>query len=258
MDVANEVLDAYSRDWRIDATPVSMHAPTPGLGLQPAVAAAQTIRRDLPRFLQALQPQTWTQTWAAMVHGGFTVTERLLSLETADRPAADWTCASQEETAHDTSPATLDRGRQRTEAALKAIRELARWLGIPDAHAARLLGHRRNYYNWVKGDFHPNPASLAGIHEAHAMVESLIKAEGEAKTRAWLKAYTGGKSRQHYLADSVGRAELARLARDMLYPPAPVTRWEPDEDLEYDAPPPPATHPTTSLRLGTSLPPKSV
>lgn len=258
MDVANEVLDAYSRDWRIDETPVSMHAPTPGHGLQPAVAAAQTIRRDLPRFLQALQPQTWSQTWAAMVHGGFTVTERLLSPETADRSPADWTCAPQEETAHDTSPATLDRGRQRTEAALKAIRELAHWLGIPDAQAAQLLGHRRNYYNWVKGDFHPNPASLAGIHEAHALVESLVETEGTAKTRAWLKAYTGGKPRQQHLADSVGRAELARLARDMLFPPIAGARWEPDEDLEYDSPPPPVAHGTTSLRSGVSLPPKSV
>jgi hypothetical protein len=193
-----------------------------------------------------------------MVYGGFTVTERLLSPEIIERPSADWTCAPQEETAHDLSPATLDRGRRRTKAALKAIRELARWLYISDAQAARYVGHLRNYYNWLKGEFHPSPASLAGIHEAHALVESLVKAEGEEQARVWLKAYTGGKPRQEYLADSTGRAELARLARDMLFPPAPVIRWEPDEGLEYDAPPPPASNPTASLRSGAALPPKTV
>ncbi|MFF9157502.1 hypothetical protein ACF1AB_35370 [Streptomyces sp. NPDC014846] len=256
MDVAKGVLGAYSRDWCIDETPVTMHPPGPDRNLQPAQAAAQTIRRDLPRFLQAQQPQTWSQTWAAMVHGGFTVTERLLPPAAAQQPTPDWTSSPQEETAHDTS-AAADPGRQRTQAAVKAIRDIARWLCVSDTQAAQLLGHRRNYYNWIKGDFHPNAASLAGLHEAHALVQSLIQAEGEARTRAWLAAHTGGKPRQNYLADSVGRAELARQARDMLFPPAPVTRWEPDEDMDYDAPPPPAPSTTTPLRSGTSLPTRS-
>ncbi|MET7914190.1 hypothetical protein ABZS98_39525 [Streptomyces avermitilis] len=258
MEVANEVLGAYSRDWCIDETPVSMHPPAVGHNLQPAVAAAQTIRRDLPRFLQALQPQTWPQTWAAMIHGGFTVTEQLLSMEAPDRTPADWTCAPQEETAHHTPPTPSDRGRHRTEEALAAIHQLAIWLCMPDSQTAQLLGQRRNYYNWLKGDYHPNPQSLASIHEAHALVKALIDAEGLAKTRAWLAAYADGRPRQQYLADSVGRAELARLAHDVLFPPTPVLRWEPDEDLDYDSPPPPVADPTTPLHTSNTLPPKGV
>ncbi|MGI5401487.1 hypothetical protein ACQEVG_18995 [Streptomyces sp. CA-135486] len=206
-------------------------------------------------FLQAFMPMNWREAYAEILRSGYTSTERLLA-PAYPPAAASWTCTQQDQTVQEAPRAAQpqpDAARNRSARAMRVFHDLADWLSVSPVQAATLLGHKRNFYNWANGPYSPSPTSLAGINEAHALVEALVKAQDKAGARAWLEAIFEGKPRKRYLSNRVGRAELMKQANDLLFPPHIPPLWEPDEDLQH-VPPPASDKPRGPLRTATRAP----
>ncbi len=262
MGDATAALGAFSG---IDQTPVCrplLDGPTPG-SLQPAADAAAQVTQNLTSVLEAQAPSGWLMAYLDLCRRTVTRSECLTQL-LAPRPLCTWTTTVDEETtllpkleapahtahaqataavppaepAAEEAPVSQDRAAR----AIKAVNDIAGWLGVSEAEAAQLAGgYRRSLYNWKRG-IQPYDGPTLDLFETHAFVASLIGALGTTEAREWLEAKAAGTPRTSMLKDAEGRRKLSKLAKPLLYPtPTPTPRWEPVEGLHPTPPPTAAT-----------------
>lgn len=254
-------LEAFSG---IDQTPVGrplLEGTAPGRSLQPAAEAAAQVTENLTSVLEAQAPYGWLMAYLDLCRRTVTRSECLTQL-LAPRPLRAWTTTVHEETtllpalelpacaspvpataavppaepAAEETPSPQDRATR----AIRAVNDIAGWLGVSEAEAAQLAGgYRRSLYNWKKG-IQPYDGPTLDLFETHAFVASLVGALGRTEAREWLETGQAGTLRRSMLKDAEGRRKLSKLAKPLLYPsPAPAPRWEPTEGL-HPTPPPPA------------------
>ncbi|GGV05357.1 hypothetical protein GCM10010211_85380 [Streptomyces albospinus] len=259
MGDATVALEAFSG---IDQTPVGrplLEGTTSG-SLQPAAEAAAQVTENLTSVLEAQAPSGWLMAYLDLCRRTVTRSESLMQL-LAPRPLRAWTTTVHEETtllpalelpvcpspppattavppaepAVEENPLPQDRATR----AIRAVNDIAEWLGVSEAEAAQLAGgYRRSLYNWKKG-IQPYDGPTLDLFETHALVSSLIAALGRTEAREWLEVNQAGAPRKSMLKDAEGRRKLSKLAKSLLYPsPAPAPRWEPIEGLH---PTPPTT-----------------
>ncbi|KIZ15028.1 hypothetical protein [Streptomyces natalensis] len=221
------------------------------------------MTQNLTSVLEAQAPSGWLMAYLDLCRRTVTRSECLTQL-LAPRPLCTWTTTVDEETtllpkleapahtahaqataavppaepAAEEAPVSQDRAAR----AIKAVNDIAGWLGVSEAEAAQLAGgYRRSLYNWKRG-IQPYDGPTLDLFETHAFVASLIGALGTTEAREWLEAKAAGTPRTSMLKDAEGRRKLSKLAKPLLYPtPTPTPRWEPVEGLHPTPPPTAAT-----------------
>jgi hypothetical protein len=260
MTVAADILMLYAREWNIDSTPtlrdlcVSTGPSEWNLGTDalPSEDPPTTGGDDVALAVGA----AWLLRSAAV--GTRIQGVRLLECRHLCSTNLQWTTATVE-VSHWTGvhlrrmASTFDAGlhfpseytdpstkSDRAVRAVRAVKDLAKWLGTTEPNAADLAGnYKRSYYNWLKG-MQPYAATTLNLYEAHALVASLVDAFGDERaTRMWLDAREPPGNWQSLLSTREGRAQLARAASAVLFRPIDRPVWSPDDDLAHDVTPGP-------------------
>lgn len=249
MSLADNILSTYEREWNIDRTPI-LPGQNPTLGLplscavehdfgnqsshsyfEPMVGTIRYVNEvreydsDVHEIVAVLAAGHCTVGWTTAT------TEAIRWVTDALRESATWNAkrlldlgsgavsapVHEEPAGAATSDVAESELPARARRALRAVRELAEWLGVTEPDAADLAGGlRRSYFNWRKGAS-PYPATTLNLYESHSFVEALVDALGERGARLWLATEDEDVVRRSLLRDPKGRDVLLDIASTVLF-----------------------------------------